>query len=123
MARRRAVVVGEVSRKLLARGGAECTAPSQPLYPSCLHLQSPLTAWGPGCAAGLVAEEAWWSREPLQCHAHSHTHTHTHAHTHTGQWGKDEERSFCPLTPALQPGRGSGPQVFPLDESTQALPP
>ena len=54
---------------------------------------------------------------------HTHMHARTHTHTHTRQWGKDAERSFCPLTPALQPGRGSGPQVFPLDESTQALPP
>ena len=89
-----------------------------------------------GWAAGLVAE-AWWSREPLQYHAHSlgqtHTHTHTHTltdsgkhtHTHThiltGQWEKDGERSSHSLTPALQSGGGSGPQVPPRDESTQAL--
>lgn len=70
--------------------------------------QSPLTTWGPGCAAGLVAESlVVKGTSSVPCAL-----TQTNTHIHTGQWGKDTERSFCPLTPALQPGRGSGPQVF-----------
>ena len=109
--------------------------------PSSLHLQPPLTTWCPGC---WLAGQLGWLLKPggqgnlfstmhthsgKHTHTHTHTHTltdsgkHTHTHTHilTGQWEKDGERSSHSLTPALQSGGGSGPQVPPRDESTQAL--
>lgn len=121
MAGRRAVVVGEVSRKLLARGGAHSALPHPSPCALPPYTSSPLSP--PGV---LAVQLGWLLKKPGgqgNLFSTMHTHSDKHTRTHTGQWGKDTERSFCPLTPALQPGRGSGPQVFLLDESTQALPP
>lgn len=94
MAGRRAVVVGEVSRKLLARGGAHSALPHPSPCALPPYTSSPLSP--PGV---LAVQLGWLLKKPGgqgNLFSTMHTHSDKHTHTHTGQWGKDTERSFCP---------------------------
>ena len=86
MARRRAVVVGEVSRKLLARGGAQSALPHPSPCALPPYSSSPLSP--PGV---LAVQLGWLLKKPggqgnlfstMHTHSDKHTHTHTHTHTH-----------------------------------------
>ena len=86
MARRRAVVVGEVSRKLLAQGGAQSALPhpspcalppytSSPLSPpGVLAVQLGCLLKKPGGQGNLFSTMHTHSDKPPPTHTHTHTH-------------------------------------------------
>ena len=93
MARRRAVVVGEVSRKLLAQGEASalphpspCALPaytsSRLSPPGVLAVQLGWLLKKPGGQGNLFSTLHTHTHTHARTHTHAHTHTHTHTHTH-----------------------------------------